>query len=153
MLTTGNIQKLFDVSAQTVRNWTREFQQYLSPSATPQSRGSKRAFTSEDLAVFALVVERTQSGATYEEIRDALEKGERAAPPEVQDEDVDPTSLMTPREIALTMSIMRERDIALGKLEQIEADRKGDRDTIERLNREIGRLQYQLDELRKKLDE
>lgn len=145
MLTTGSIEKLFGVSAQTVRNWTKEFEDYLSPSATPQEKGSKRSYTTDDLAVFALVVEKTQTGATYEGIRKALKVGERAEPPEVTEDEADLTSLMTPREIALTMSIMKERDIALGKLEQIETDRQQDRETIEKLNREIGRLETLLE--------
>lgn len=150
MLTTGNIQSLFDVSAQTVRNWTKEFEDYLSMSATPKEKGSKRSYTPEDLTVFALVVEKTQSGATYEDIRLALKSGERAQAPEMVDEP-DITDTLSSREIILISQITKERDIALGKLEQIEVDRAQDRDTIQKLNREIGRLEYELETLKDRL--
>lgn len=151
MLTTGNIQKLFDVSAQTVRNWTKEFEKHLSPSATPSIKGGKRTYTADDLAVFALVVDKTQSGATYNDIRVSLDRGERAEPPEFVEED-DITDHMTTREIVLVSQITKERDMALGRLEQIEKDREGDKEEIARLNREIGKLQYQLEEFKRQLD-
>jgi len=152
MLQTGQVQNLFDVSPQTVRNWTKEFEEYLSASATPNEKGSRRFYTVEDLMVFALVVEKTQTGATYEEIRVALKNGERATPPELEEnEDEQLASQMTAREFALARSIIQERDKAIGQLEMLEKDREKDRDTIQHLNRAIGKLEYQLEMLREQL--
>ena len=150
MLTTGKVQKLFGVTGQTVRTWTKEFEAHLSPNATPQDKGGKRTYTTDDIAVFALVVEKTQSGATYEDIRKALQNGERAEPPEFEEEP-DITANLTPREIILLSNITSERDIALGRLEELQGIREKDAQTIERLSKEVGKLENQLEEFRKQI--
>lgn len=148
MLTTKDVTKLFDVTGQTVRNWTKEFSVYLSPSATPQSKGARRTFTIDDLAIFALIVEKTQNGETYEQIKKALENGERAEPPEIIEEAPDITEQFTSREIILVSKITQERDIALGQLKQIKEDRDADREKVDRLNQEIGRLKFELEQIK-----
>ena len=48
----ADIKDLFDISHQTVRRWTDEFESYLSTNATPPS-GQMRLFTDDDVRVFA----------------------------------------------------------------------------------------------------
>lgn len=153
MLTTGNVQNLFDVSAQTVRNWTKEFEDYLSMSATPKEKGSKRSYTAEDLTVFALVVEKTQSGATYEDIRLALKNGERAQAPEVVEAEPNITDSLSSREIILISQITKERDIALGQLKQLKETSEADKEKIDKLNQQIGELRFELRQLKSKLED
>ena len=145
MWTTGSIQKIFSVSHQTVRNWTKEFAEFLSDGATPQTVGGRRNFTVDDLRVFSLVVELTTAGSTYADAKVVLAKGKRGELPDTAEPEVHPAVLLSPKEIALTMSIMKERDEALGQLKQLLLDRTEDRQTIERLNREVGRLEAALE--------
>ena len=77
---TRHISKLFDVSKETTRVWAREFAQYLSPTAQPES-GQKRVYTSDDLSVFALVAQSKTDGLTYEQIHALLQAGERGNAP------------------------------------------------------------------------
>jgi len=160
MWSTGDIQKMFGVSPQTVRNWTKEFKTFLSDGASPIRSGYTRSFTADDLRVFALVVEMTHIGATYNEVRDALKEGRRGDLPEVPEEESDLTALLSPQEIARTLSLMKERDEAIGRIEQLLVERENDKKIIDekdkdinRLNREIGRLEAQLEAMRKGADD
>jgi DNA-binding transcriptional MerR regulator len=161
MLTTGEIQKIFSVSAQTVRNWCHEFREFLSPSATPTASGTRRRFTEDDLKVFALIVSMTAADQTYKDVKEALAKGERGALPELPDEEPDPTSLMSTEEFHRTRLLLKERDEAIGQVKQlmlqVEQDREHNRQILQekdqeisRLNRQIGKLEVELEMERKK---
>lgn len=153
MFTTSGIQRLYDVSPQTVRNWTNEFAQYLSMSATPKA-GQRRQYTLEDLTVFTLVKDMTDKGFTYEEIGVSLGNGDRGEVPEgaQKSDDDDPLNNASPEEVARTLALIRERDTALGRIEELmkENRNKDDHivslnDQISQLNREIGRLEVRLE--------
>jgi DNA-binding transcriptional MerR regulator len=89
MYTTKDICDKFGVSRETVRQWTSQFGDYLSPTATPE-KGRQRNYTDGDLSVFALVSNLKSTGSTSEEITAALSAGQRGeAPIEAQ---VVPTS-------------------------------------------------------------
>ena len=156
MWSTGDIQKMFGVSPQTVRNWTKEFKNFLSDGAAPTQAGYTRRFNADDLLVFALVSEMTGLGAAYPEVRAALMTGKRGDLPEAPKQDDGPIALLRPEEIARTMALIKERDEALGRIEQLLLERDHDRrvvaakdNEINRLNREIGRLEAQLESARK----
>lgn len=74
--TTKDIASLFSVSQETVKNWSREFAVYLSATATPPA-GTKRVFTDEDTAVFALIADYKSRGLTYTDAHIALQAGQR----------------------------------------------------------------------------
>jgi DNA-binding transcriptional MerR regulator len=80
MYQTKDVCEAFDISRQTVRIWTAEFAEYLSPSATPE-KGQQRNFSDEDMAVFALVHEVKQRGGTYENAHVQLKSGQRGELP------------------------------------------------------------------------
>ena len=80
MYTTKDICDKFGVSRETVRQWTNQFSDYLSPTATPE-KGRQRNYTDKDLTVFALVSNQKSTGSTTEEISAALAAGQRATPP------------------------------------------------------------------------
>ena len=63
-----------------MRQWTTQFSDYLSPTATPE-KGRQRNYTEEDLSVFALVSGMKTTGSTTEEIGAALGSGQRGEPP------------------------------------------------------------------------
>lgn len=80
------------VTPSTVRNWCREFSEFLSPTAAPGA-GVVRSFNESDFAVLASVASWKSSGAVYSQIRDMLAAGELAdiptpepaPPPEAQE--------------------------------------------------------------------
>ncbi len=76
MATVSTIVELFGVSKHTVRAWSREFAPFLGPGATP-TRGERRIYNQEDLGVFALIAHLRAQNASYAEIHDALQSGQR----------------------------------------------------------------------------
>lgn len=78
---TKDVQALFNVSSETVRKWSEAFREFLSPNATP-GHGRHRIFTLDDLRVFALVSEFKSMGKTYDDASIALANGQRAEVPE-----------------------------------------------------------------------
>lgn len=102
---TQDLCDLFGLSHQTVKNYTREFAAYLSPTATP-SAGRTRQFTEADLQVFSLIVEMKGSGSTYEDIHLSLSSGQRGDIPQSE-----------PQSSALTLRV-QSLQAALTNLEQ-----------------------------------
>ena len=80
MYQTKDVCEAFDIFRQTVRIWTAEFAEYLSPAATPE-KGQQRNFSDEDMTVFALVFDVKQRGGTYETAHLQLKNGQRGVPP------------------------------------------------------------------------
>jgi DNA-binding transcriptional MerR regulator len=78
--TTQDVARLFQVSRQTVKNWSDEFVSYLSPTAQPE-KGKKKLFTPEDIEVFALVAEYHGRGLHYEDVHAALKTGQKGIAP------------------------------------------------------------------------
>src|SRR3954454_4310661 len=78
----SHVQRLFTVSPETVRNWSEEFGEYLSVTATPGT-GRHRLFTHEDIEVFALVAELKDKGLTYTDIHAALQNNQRGEVPQM----------------------------------------------------------------------
>lgn len=78
--TTKDLIQTFSISHETAKNWAGEFARYLSPTATPPA-GHRRAFTDEDMTVFALVSEFKTRGLTYADIHAALQTGQRGQVP------------------------------------------------------------------------
>lgn len=103
MYTTSHLTNLFNVSHQTVKNWCKEFADYLSPTATPPAN-RQRQFTDDDLMVLALVAELKGAGATFEDIHAALAVGQRG--------DLPDTMAITTTEPALLITL-RQRVTAL----------------------------------------
>jgi DNA-binding transcriptional MerR regulator len=74
------------VSGTTIRGWTREYSEYLSSTANPPA-GQPRQFVEDDLRVFATVATLRAQLVTTEDIRAALDAGQRIEPmppPEVE---------------------------------------------------------------------
>lgn len=143
---TSSVAQLFGVTAQTVKNWAREFEAYLSPTATPP-KGSRRSFTPEDLAVFALVRDYSQRGLSYEDAQVALRAGQRG---EVSDSTAltttEPPQIITllRAELAgrdqLIESLRSERDMERGKVALLEKQLEQKETSIRGLYEEVAQL-------------
>ena len=79
MYTVAQAARSADVSGTTIRNWSKMYADYLSPSANPPA-GVPREYTPEDLAVFATVAVLRAQLVEYDDIRAALDAGQRLEP-------------------------------------------------------------------------
>ncbi|MBK7180971.1 MAG: MerR family transcriptional regulator [Chloroflexi bacterium] len=136
MITIATAAKTFDTTRSTIRNWTREFSDYLSPSANPPA-GHERKFTDQDGQVFALVAAMRQNNASYEAIHAALSSGERGLwpPPgaitDDDDDDDDPATRVLVTQLTVKMGQLEgqlqatheERDHLRNQLEEAQAAR------------------------------
>lgn len=154
LYTVDQIAALAECGKQTVHTWADEFQVYLSPTANPGKR-QQRGFTSDDLAVLLLVAEMKKSRATFDAIHAALGAGQRAPVPETTPSDL---QVLIEGEgykalVAQNQALMRR----IAELEAEVAELKGFRDENIALKaqlakeRELGKLEGQLEELRRQL--
>lgn len=74
--TTTQISEILEKTPQTIRNWTDEFSEYLSPLATQEGRN--KLYTLDDLAVLSFIKDMRESGFRPEEIGSALARGDRS---------------------------------------------------------------------------
>lgn len=77
MATVSDLATQYNVSSSTIRAWSKEFGEYLSGNATPDS-GEVRIYGPQDGAVLGLVAQMRAEGLPYEAIHQALASGERA---------------------------------------------------------------------------
>jgi len=117
---------IFGVALETIRNWADEFQDYLSPTATP-GHGKHRMYSFEDLKVFSLVADLKKQGMTYSDIHASLRNGQRGQPP-----------ALPPDEVQALVVGDQERRLSL---------------EVDYLQRSLIRAQQELDEARTALKE
>lgn len=82
-----HVSTIFNISHETVRTWSNEFGEYLSPTARPGAR-KQRLFTKDDMSVFSLVSELKKQGMTFDEIHASLKNGERGELPTIDPSEV-----------------------------------------------------------------
>ena len=87
-ITTKTVAVYFKRSGPTVRNWAKEFADYLSPTGSPEA-GKVREFTVEDMKVFDLIAKMKDQGKTYDEIHASLKMGARGNPPDLDESDLE----------------------------------------------------------------
>lgn len=75
----GQVARAIDVSNTSVRNWSKDFEEFLSPSANP-APGVPRQYTEDDLLVLSTVAVLRSQMVTTEDIRQALADGTRLEP-------------------------------------------------------------------------
>ncbi len=148
--TVGDLARAYDVSPQTIRVWCKQFEGYLSDQAKPTT-GETRIFNENDIGVLALVgLMRANDRASYEEIREALEAGKRAAIPDDAPGDTGETQPGAEMVTVLTATLARyegqieeirqERDYLRGELTEAQ---QREREALERAARLEGRLEAQ----------
>jgi DNA-binding transcriptional MerR regulator len=69
----AELAKLIEVSGDTLRRWTREYRDFLSPSATPP-KGQPRIMTEHDQRVLRMVKSLRDAGQDREAIIDTLHR-------------------------------------------------------------------------------
>lgn len=151
--TASQVAALARVALHTVHRWAAEYQQHLSPGATP-AKGRQRNFTPNDLSVLLLVAELKNEGATHADVHAALEAGQRAAIPDATPDEIKALVTDDRREL------IAQNQMLLQKVATLEAeieDLKGYRDENIALKaqlakeREIGRLEGELEALRRQI--
>ncbi len=132
MFTPKQVADSLNLSSTTIRNYSRLWADYLSPSANPQA-GQGRIYTEDDLAVMATIAALRDSQATTDQIRAALDAGQRLEPmppPEVeragQADQADPSQASAAAAAAAASTAI---DIYRDRVNQLEAraDRLADR--------------------------
>ena len=79
MYTVTQAARSANVSTTSIRNWSKLYADYLSPSANPPA-GTSREFTPDDLAVFSTIAVLRDQLLETEAIRAALNEGQRLEP-------------------------------------------------------------------------
>ncbi len=168
-----HVQILHKITAETVRTWSQEFAEFLSPTANP-GKGRNRIFTEKDMQVFSLVSELKARGLTYEDIHAALHNGQIGELPpapatveamalEREEQSLaiqvermrDMVALLTQQRDELQTMIQPVKDENIRLQAQLEAAQKRAQEDAEQrrlltediahLNREIGKLQAKLE--------
>lgn len=96
----SDMQRRFNVSGETLRQWSMRARRWLSPGANPTG-GSHRRFSFSDLEVLTLISELRSQNAKWEGIAERLESGERGVPA------IDPAALV-PLESQKQLSMLYE---------------------------------------------
>lgn len=102
--TTKQLYSVFKVSHQTIKNWTKDFADWLSPTALPDT-GRKRVFTEDDVRVFDLVKRMKGEGKFNPDIKAALGAGQRGEIPMI------PLELSAPQSTALAIALQQVEDL------------------------------------------
>lgn len=90
MYSVSQMARAINRTPPTVRAWTKEFGDFLSPTANPP-RGEERQFTEEDAAVLRTVATMRDQGIEYADIIGALDRGERLEPVDAPPVDAPPS--------------------------------------------------------------
>lgn len=77
LYTMKNATEIFEVSRRTITNWCDLASEFLSEDAKPTIENGRRAFTSDDLKVFALI----KTSKDYDSAYAALKNGQRGEVP------------------------------------------------------------------------
>lgn len=92
MFTPKQLADRLGLSGTTIRNYSRLWSDYLSPSANPEA-GQARLYTDDDIAVIVTIAALRDNQATTDQIRAALDAGQRLEPmrpPEADQPTADP---------------------------------------------------------------
>ncbi|HKI53501.1 MAG TPA: MerR family transcriptional regulator [Anaerolineales bacterium] len=138
--TTEIVKVYFDISEGTVRNWSKEFADYLSPTANPGGN-RPRMFTADDMAVFDLISTMKATGATYKDIQASLSNGERGTIPEATADDL---KSIVPAE--QDRRLLAEIDTLKIRLEEVIGERDTYRVEVAELKAEIRQLEKRINE-------
>jgi DNA-binding transcriptional MerR regulator len=76
MATINDFKQAYDVQPNTIRQWSKTFEDFLTPGANPP-KGETRRYSDDDGQVLALVAAMRKDHKPYEAIRAALADGDR----------------------------------------------------------------------------
>jgi len=140
--TVSDVARRLGVSPGTIRNYSRQFAEFLSPGASPP-RGQTRQFSMADAHIFVFAQRLLAKGATYDGVRIQLKLGiylkepmevpplPEPGPKKMESVPADSIQLIIQPYIEEANRLRRERDEALARIAELE--------------RELGRLEGQLE--------
>lgn len=161
MYTSRHVCMLFGIAPETVRNWSEEFERYLSVTANP-GKGRHRNFTADDMRVFALIHELKNQGLTYDDVHGALSNGQRGEPPVLPPDEVQAlVATDQKQQVAIQLQqlelqiaqIKRERDEALLQLQPTREENFKLQIRLEVAQERITELTDQLERAQKRIEE
>lgn len=143
MYSATQVATIFNTVRETVRNWAIEFENELSPTANPGG-GRQRAFTDSDLEIVALISEMKGQGKLYADIHAALANGQRGQVPNINAAivPVDTSKALTIDQLRGDLAATQdELKKVSGQLLEARQQRDAALEKVDKLNREIGRLE------------
>jgi DNA-binding transcriptional MerR regulator len=143
--------RLYQISRETVRQYSREFEIHLSPQANP-GKSRTRMYNQDDMEVFALIVEMKGQGKLYSDIHASLMNGQRGQlPPEfnaIVSSDAPRYSQLQLRltfiedELKTAHKTIDKKD---GQIELLTKQLEDTKEELRRIDRENAILKYRLD--------
>ncbi len=150
-LSPKELASLLKQSTENIRLWSGEFSAYLSKDAAPEKRGKHRVFEEGDISVLALVADFRDRGIPFPAIHKALAEGDRMMPATLQGSLVTYQTQLTDLQAKLAdaesdlKKESKRADTAEIEVELLKRQNKELQEKIDRLNREIGRLEVRQD--------
>jgi DNA-binding transcriptional MerR regulator len=145
---TGKVADMLGVDQKTITNWTdrSEFQRFYSREALGQGRTMTRDYSEQDVVVLNTIRSERQKNTDWETIAKLLDEGMR-------DTDLPPSALLVESSAPVVQygklqALVAERDAAIERAERAEAQNAELQNEIRRLNREIGKMEAQVDMLK-----
>lgn len=151
-----NVTELYDLSSTTIKNYCELAKDFLSHHATPMKTNGRRAFTYDDLKIFALI----KSAKDYQTAHLALAAGERGEVPALHNEYTitiqqrDQVMLLQNQLINLQAQILeREKELeeertlrrkAEGKVELLETQLANERKSLDEVKESLVQLKMKL---------
>lgn len=152
------ISDLCDISLETVRVWSEQFSEYLSPTANPGRRRT-RQFTEEDMQVIVLVADMKKQAHTFNDIHASLKSGQRIDVTELlakldeqtEETDTPTTDLIKSKSITSLPMLQAEYDKLLTKLEALQQAQQEKQEENIRLQVRLELMQEQLQDLKEQV--
>lgn len=148
-----DVAHLLNIGGSTVRAWSDEFREYLSPTAVGGD-GRRRDFTAQDVQVLGLVKELTDHNTPRHEINVELHRLQlddwRQLPPLANPADQMDSAAMVPMATAQTaitverQALLREIGTLQNNVRELKSELTTERSDKEKLLREISDLNGQL---------
>jgi DNA-binding transcriptional MerR regulator len=148
----STLAKLLNVHADTVRRWTQEYRQFMSPTATP-GKGKTRQLVSNDLAVLAYIAHAREQDMLPDEIRDRLaemqQDGWRNLPRVPEEWTLDPGDDTMPVALAAERaSAIAQVAVLQTELQHVRAGLEEAQQALEEAQEKVESLQAEIETLR-----
>lgn len=157
---TGKVAKSFGIDPKTVLNWTDHplFRKFFTHEALGDADHTQRDFNESDLMVLNTIRSERARNTDWEDIAKILEGGYR-------EDELPPTAMLVETTAPIAqygriVALTAERDSALAEVNRLKEEAK-QKDTvleqlqreIQKLNREIGKLEGKMEYLKERQDE
>jgi len=157
MYSTTEAARMFRVSRETIRSWTRQFAKHLSPLAQGGG-GRHRQYNDDDLTVLALVSEMRDYNHAYEDIAASLDQGQRGQVPDpramrqaVSDSDRRQIEILENQLNDLRGvidALTSENNRKQGEIDVLTRQIGDERSRVEKYVKQIGKLEAEIERLR-----